>query len=99
MWEAASGREVFAAKEHLRRVTEVAFTPDGKTLASASQDRTVCLWHVASGRSLCILRGHTGMLSALALTPDGNTIVSGDSDGGLLWWRAPEWPRITASAR
>ncbi|MBI1762291.1 MAG: TIR domain-containing protein, partial [Acidobacteria bacterium] len=49
LWEVASGRELRELKGHSARVSAVAFAPDGKTLASGSEDRTVKLWEVANG--------------------------------------------------
>src|SRR5262249_139117 len=64
----------------------VAFTPDGKTLASASYDHTIRLWDPATGRELLRLQGHTNYVMSVAFTPDGKTLVSGGNDGmGRIW--------------
>jgi WD40 repeat protein len=61
---------------HSRAVTAVAFLPDGKTLASASWDRTVKLWDAGSGAVLQTLEGHSDRVTAVAFSPDGKTLAS-----------------------
>ena len=58
---------------HSGGVFAVAFTPDGKTLASGSRDQTVKVWDAASGRLLRTLEGHTNDVTAVAFAPDGKT--------------------------
>ncbi|MGH8658922.1 MAG: AAA family ATPase, partial [Gammaproteobacteria bacterium] len=53
---------------------------DGKTLASASRDRTVRLWNIATGREQTRLEGHTDSVSSVAFSPDGKTLASGLED-------------------
>lgn len=72
-------------KGHASPVYGLAVSPDGKTLASASVDKTVKLWEIASGKELATLRGHANSVFAVAFSPDGKMIASGDHDTIKLW--------------
>ncbi len=75
---------------HTGFVYSVAFSPDGKTLASGSADQTIILWDVtdphAPTRLVAPLTGHTAAVQSVAFSPDGKTLASGSKDQTILLW-------------
>jgi hypothetical protein len=66
----------------------VAYSPDGRRLASAGYDRTVKVWDAATGQNLLTLKGHTGEVSDVAYSPDGRRLASASRDGTVKMWDA-----------
>jgi WD40 repeat protein len=66
---------------HLGVVSEVAFSPDGKRLATASFDKTVKVWDATTGQELLTLRGHSDLVNSVVFSPDGKRLASASPDG------------------
>ncbi|MCK5851062.1 MAG: protein kinase [Kiritimatiellae bacterium] len=73
---------------HRRIITDICFFPDGRSVATASQDASVRIWEVASGKCKFVLTGHNGDVAAVLVTHDGQVVLSGSSDGFLRVWDA-----------
>src|SRR5947209_13228766 len=67
-------------------VLALAFSPDGKALASASGDGTLRLWESATGKETRRFLGHKGEVRCVAFAPDGKTLLSGGADGPARLW-------------
>ncbi|MEG4584030.1 AAA-like domain-containing protein, partial [Microcoleus sp. MOSTC5] len=71
---------------HSNSVNSVAFSPDGKTLASASSDHTIKLWNVQTQKPIATLTGHSNSVWSVAFSPDGLTLASASSDNTIKLW-------------
>lgn len=85
--DASTGKELAALKGHASKSIQLAVSPDGAVLASASTfEKTVRLWSLAERKPLALLAGHPGDLRWLAFTPDGRRLVSaGLGDTARVW--------------
>jgi WD40 repeat protein/serine/threonine protein kinase len=74
-------------RDHTDPVRSVAFSPDGKTMASGSNDTTIILWDISSRQPIGPpLTGHTDTVRSVAFSPDGQILASGSFDGTIILW-------------
>jgi WD40 repeat protein/serine/threonine protein kinase len=103
-WDAKTynDRPLHILKGHTRYVFKVAFSPDGRYLASGSWDATVKIWDVNTGQELQTLRGHAGSIYGLAFSPDGRRLATASgsaSHGEVKVWDASLWQDIPSEER
>jgi hypothetical protein len=84
---------------HTADVVWIAFSPNGRRIATASYDRTVKIWDPATGREVFTLRGHSAGVISLAFSPNGNRLVSGGIDDAARVWDATPLPTGALQAR
>lgn len=83
LWDAANGNLIRELKAHTDIVYSLAFSPDGRTLASGGWDGAIYLWDVATGLQLGATRGQ-GSIHALLFTPDGNKLIAAGGENRTL---------------
>src|SRR6187200_1550308 len=71
---------------HTNFVRSLAYSPDGKTLASGSEDETIKLWDVKTKKEQATLKGHAAGVWSVTYSPDGKTLASGSKDGTIKLW-------------
>jgi WD40 repeat protein/serine/threonine protein kinase len=83
---------------HTADVIWIAFSPNGKRIATTGYDRTIKLWDTATGREVFTLRGHTAGVELLVFSPDGCRIVSSGLDATARVWDATPLPASVLQA-
>jgi WD40 repeat protein len=90
VWDSNNGVEIVTLRGHTKGEICVAFSPNGKRLASASLDLTVKIWEAGTGQEAVTLRGHKSPVKSIAFSPDGMQLVSASEDSTARLWFAPE---------
>ncbi len=87
VWDVASGQLLFRLEGHDGGVKTVAYSPDGKLIATGGNDHTIRLWDATTGKEMRRLEDGTGAVEALAISPDGKFLASAGQDGIARLWR------------
>jgi WD40 repeat protein len=88
----------YTLRGHKATIVMATFSPDGKRIASASEDGTVRVWETATGKEYMCLRGHTGPVTKVVFLRDGKRVVSAGKDGAVRVWELDLLPLAVARA-
>lgn len=86
-WDLSTGEQLSSLDSSPQKsIGGMAFSPDGRTLASGGQDGTIWLWEMRTGRRRLVLQGHKGSVMSLTYSRDGRRLASGSRDTTILVW-------------
>lgn len=88
IWDVATGQQIGVLQGHGHAVDKVAFSRDGKLLATGGTDNTIKIWDLAAKRDLITLSGHTANIDSLDFSPDDRLLASAGEDGSTFLWDA-----------
>jgi WD40 repeat protein/serine/threonine protein kinase len=96
LWDVPSRKTRAVLRGHGDTVHDVAFSPDGRWLAScgAEGDRSVRIWDLTSNEQARVLEGHTEGVTTVAFSPGGELLVSGSRDGTARLWDTTTWAEV-----
>jgi WD40 repeat protein len=86
VWDVQTGNVLQTLAGHRGDVYTVAFSHDGRWIASGSEDSTVKVWDGRSGGLVRTFRGHTGIVTSVAFSPDDRRLISGSRDRTVKVW-------------
>lgn len=86
LWETGSGKLLAKLGDHSNQILSVTYSPDGKTIASGSMDKTAKIWNEASGKLWLTLSGHSQAVSSITFSPDNLILATGSWDKTVKLW-------------
>jgi len=94
IWDIETRQEIKTLHGSTQQVFDVAFSPDCRLLAVASQDRSIRIYDMKESALVHLLKGHRDKVMKVAFSPDGQYLISGSADYSLILWDVETGERI-----
>jgi WD40 repeat protein len=95
IWDVAQAKQVLSLPGFTTAVRSLVFSPDGKMLATGSEDQKIGIWDTSSGKELHEL-SPVGLHMHLAFSPDGSLLIAGTENGMINIWDTSTWAQIAS---
>ena len=86
LWDSTTGEQIVRLRGNTDKVYDAVYSPDGRRIASCSNDNTIRLWDAETFEEVLELRGHERCVHALSFSPDGSMIASASGDHTVRIW-------------
>jgi WD40 repeat protein len=96
LWDVVNERLLGPLLGHEARIYGLAFSPDGRWLASTSTDTKVGIWNVTERTLHQFLHGHSGVLQSASFSADGRRLAAAGEDGVVRLWDTATWQEVAA---
>ncbi|HEY9694929.1 MAG TPA: serine/threonine-protein kinase [Oculatellaceae cyanobacterium] len=91
LWNITTGEDNQTFTVDSDGITALAFSPNGKILASGSNDNKIQIWNLVTGKMIRTFAGHSSAITSVAFSPDGQNLVSSSEDNTIKTWRLPKF--------
>src|SRR5262249_55305185 len=92
VYDLDANKPIVTFDKHTDQVNAVVFSPDGRHVASASNDANVKVWEPDTGKEAMALRGHARWVNGVTVSPGGDQLASAGADGTVKIWKLPPEP-------
>ncbi|KIK39418.1 hypothetical protein CY34DRAFT_89233 [Suillus luteus UH-Slu-Lm8-n1] len=99
IWDSKTGELIITLKGHTDPVNHLAWTLDGKTLISGSDDHSIRTWNTSTWTQIAVLQGHTNIVYAIAISPNNRILASASADNTTRLWNLDNSKPISSPLR